>query len=144
MLCVGRVNGRTVPEPNLRYSGRYLGDLLMLHKTPFSGFPVASLNQTVAMVHALYAGLMAFALVLFVYLEYQKSMTDLPTLLSLVLVLLLILILNLKAYRDVKQGKNKGLWLSRILAVLMLPGFPIGTVLGLIVLWKTLPNQWQS
>ena len=115
----------------------------MIGKAPFSGLPIVPLNQTLAMVHAIYAGLMAFGLVVFVYLEYQQSMTDLPTLLGWIAVLLIILMLNIKAYHDVKQGEDKGLWLSRVLAVLMLPGFPIGTVLGLIALWKTLPKEWQ-
>ncbi len=115
----------------------------MNNKIPFSGLPIEPLNQTLSLVHAIYAGLMGFALVIFVYLEYQQSMTDLPTLLGWVLVLFVIMMLNIKASHAVKQGQNQGLWLSRILAVLMLPGFPIGTVLGFIALWKTLPKQWQ-
>lgn len=115
----------------------------MTMKSPFSGLSVEPLNHTLSMLHAIYAGLLAFTLVIFVYLEYQQSMSTAFELAGLVLLLLLLLVLNLKASRDVKRGQNQGLWLSRILAVLMLPGFPIGTVLGLIALWKTTAKQWQ-
>ena len=58
--------------------------------------------------------------------------------LGIVLLLLAVLIvLNIQTCLKVKQGNGSGRTLSRIMAILMLLSFPIGTVLGVIALWKS-------
>ncbi len=63
----------------------------------------------------------------------------------MVLLLLAVpIVLRHQACIKVKQGNGSGRTLSRIMAILMLLSFPIGTVLGVIALWKSSKNQWQQ
>jgi uncharacterized membrane protein len=100
-------------------------------------------NQTLSVLHGIYAGLLVFSLLVFLYLEYQQS-TASATSLGLIMVLLGALIyFNIQACLKVKKGQGEGRTLSRVMAVLMLPSFPVGTVLGVIALWKSSSRQWQ-
>lgn len=101
-------------------------------------------NETLSLVHGIYAGLLLCALVIVWYLEYQQSSMPVLELAVLSIFMLLMFGLNVLASSKVKKGNHEGLILSRIMAVLMLLSFPIGTLLGLFSLWKTTAKQWDK
>ncbi|WP_374662985.1 hypothetical protein [Acinetobacter sp.] len=103
-----------------------------------------SKNETLSLVHGIYAGLLLCALVIVWYLEYQQSSMPMLELGALSALMLLMFGFNVLACLKVKKGNNAGLILSRIMAVLMLLSFPIGTLLGLFCLWKTTAKQWEK
>lgn len=41
-------------------------------------------------------------------------------------------------------GSNAGRWVTRILGILMLTGFPLGTLIGIFMLMRTGENRWES
>lgn len=100
-------------------------------------------NETLALLHGIYAGLIGFTTVLFLYLEYQQSSISMLSL-GVLLLLGLLMFFNIQASIKVKQGNGSGRTLSRVMAILMLFSFPIGTVLGAIALWKSSARQWQN
>lgn len=100
-------------------------------------------NETLALLHGIYAGLIGFSTVLFLYLEYQQSSISMLSL-GVLLLLGLLMFFNIQASIKVKQGNGSGRTLSRVMAILMLFSFPIGTVLGAIALWKSSARQWQQ
>ena len=55
-----------------------------------------------------------------------------------------IMVLHFKAYIEVKKGTKFGRILSRILGVILLFGFPIGTILGWWMLSQTSEENWQT
>ena len=101
-------------------------------------------NETLARAHGIYAGLLSFSAVVFLYLEYQQRSIATVNLVIVMALMLLLIYLNISACLKVKRGDGEGRTLSRILAVLMLLSFPIGTVLGAIALWKSSSKQWQN
>lgn len=101
-------------------------------------------NETLALVHGIYAGLLSFSAVVFLYLEYQQRSIATVNLLIVMALMLVLIYLNISACLKVKRGNGEGRTLSRILALLMLLSFPIGTVLGVIALWKSSAKQWQN
>jgi hypothetical protein len=60
------------------------------------------------------------------------------------LVPLAIAALHFYAAKGARLGRNSGKTLSRIIGVLWLFGFPIGTLLGLWVFNRTSAKNWQS
>lgn len=100
-------------------------------------------NETLSLIHGIYAGLLSCALAVVLYLEYQQNTMTVVELSVLCGGIGLLIALNIVACIQVKKGENHGLILSRILAVLMLLSFPIGTVLGAFALWKSLKSQWD-
>ncbi|ENW86698.1 hypothetical protein F906_01762 [Acinetobacter pseudolwoffii] len=114
------------------------------HIPPLPNLNSKTKNETLALLHGIYAGLIGFSILVFLYLEYQQA--SISTL-SLGMVLLLLgglVFFNIQASIKVKQGNGSGRTLSRIMAILMLLSFPIGTVLGVIALWKSSARQWQD
>lgn len=103
-----------------------------------------SKNETLSLVHGIYAGLLFCALAIVWYVEYQQSTIPMIELAVLSVLMLLMFGFNVLACIQVKKGNNAGLILSRAMAVLMLLSFPIGTVLGLFSLWKTSKKQWEK
>ncbi|MEQ1175333.1 hypothetical protein ABLU22_10060 [Acinetobacter lwoffii] len=101
-------------------------------------------NETLALLYGIYAGLIGFSTVLFLYLEYQQSSISMLSLGVVLLLLGLLMFFNIQASIKVKQGNGSGRTLSRVMAILMLFSFPIGTVLGAIALWKSSARQWQQ
>ncbi|MGA8883875.1 MAG: hypothetical protein WB445_09750 [Acinetobacter sp.] len=101
-------------------------------------------NETASLVHGIYAGLLSCALAIVWYLEYQQSAIPALELALLSIAALAMIGLNALACMKVKKGANQGLILSRIMALLMLFSFPVGTVLGAIVLWKSTAKQWEK
>lgn len=101
-------------------------------------------NETLALIHGIYAGLLVFTTIVFGYLEYQQSTISVMSLGFILLLLALMIYLNIQASLKVKQGNRGGRTLSRIMATLMLFSFPVGTVLGVIALWKASARQWQQ
>lgn len=101
-------------------------------------------NETASLVHGIYAGLLSCALAIVWYLEYQQSAIPALELALLSIAALVMIGLNALACIKVKKGANQGLILSRIMALLMLFSFPVGTVLGAIVLWKSTAKQWEK
>lgn len=111
---------------------------------PLPQFNSTKRNETLAIIHGVYAGILSFSTVVFIYLEYQHQSADI-TILSIALIVILALIyFNIKACLKVKLGHGAGRNLSRVMAVFMLLSFPIGTVLGVIALWKTTNKQWEN
>ena len=111
---------------------------------PLPQFNSTKRNETLALIHGIYAGILSFSTVVFIYLEYQHQSADI-TVLSIALIVILVLIyFNIKACLKVKLGDGAGRNLSRVMAVFMLLSFPIGTVLGVIALWKTTNKQWEN
>lgn len=102
-----------------------------------------SKNETLSLIHGIYAGILSCALAVVLYLEYQQHTMNVVELSVLCAGIGLLIALNIVACLKVKKGANKGLILSRILAVLMLLSFPIGTLLGAFALWKSLKSQWE-
>lgn len=111
---------------------------------PLPNLQPAAKNETLSIVHGIYAGLLVFSTVAFLYLEYQQSTISMLSLVIVLLLLAMLIVLNIQAFLKVKQGNGSGRTLSRIMAILMLLSFPIGTVLGVIALWKSSKNQWQQ
>lgn len=111
---------------------------------PLPNLQPAAKNETLSIVHGIYAGLLVFSTVAFLYLEYQQSTISMLSLGIVLLLLAVLIVLNIQACFKVKQGNGSGRTLSRIMAILMLLSFPIGTVLGVIALWKSSKNQWQQ
>lgn len=114
------------------------------HIPPLPNLNPKTKNETLALLHGIYAGLIGFSTLVFLYLEYQQA--SISTL-SLGMVLLLLgglVFFNIQASIKVKQGNGSGRTLSRIMAILMLLSFPIGTVLGVIALWKSSARQWRD
>lgn len=116
---------------------------MMKHSLPPLYPHQRSKNETVSLIHGIYAGLLSCALAIVWYLEYQQSSTSMLELALLSLVVVLMIGFNVLACVRVKKGSNQGLFLSRIMAVLMLFSFPIGTILGIFVLWKSTIKQWE-
>lgn len=52
--------------------------------------------------------------------------------------------LHLCAAQGARKGADWGKIVSRVLGVVLLIGFPIGTVLGSLILIKTSAKDWQS
>ena len=52
--------------------------------------------------------------------------------------------LHLCAAQGARKGADWGKIVSRVLSVVLLIGFPIGTVLGGLILVKTSAKDWQS
>lgn len=102
-----------------------------------------SKNETLGLIHGIYAGILSFALAVVLYLEFQQSTMAILELGLLAVVVGVLIGLNILACIKVKQGANAGLMLSRIMAFLMLLSFPIGTILGALALWKSLKSQWE-
>ena len=111
---------------------------------PLPNLQRAAKNETLSIVHGIYAGLLVFSTVAFLYLEYQQSTISMLSLVIVLLLLAVLIVLNIQACLKVKQGNGSGRTLSRIMAILMLLSFPIGTVLGVIALWKSSKDQWQQ
>lgn len=103
-----------------------------------------SKNETLSLVHGIYAGLLFCALAIVWYLEYQQNTMPMIELAVLTVLMLLMFGFNVLACIQVKKGNNEGLILSRVMAVLMLLSFPVGTVLGLFSLWKATAKQWEK
>lgn len=101
-------------------------------------------NETLALVYGIYAGLLSFSAVVFLYLEYQQHSIATVNLVIVMAMMLLLIYLNISACLKVKRGNGEGRTLSRILVVLMLLSISIRTVLGAIALWKSSSKQWQN
>ncbi|ATO18221.1 hypothetical protein BS636_00265 [Acinetobacter sp. LoGeW2-3] len=101
-------------------------------------------NQTLSVLHGIYAGLLVFSGIAFLYLEYQQRTASTLSLGLVILLLLVLIYFNIQAALKVKKGQGEGRTLSRIMAVLMLFSFPVGTVLGAIALWKSSEKQWEA
>lgn len=101
-------------------------------------------NETLSLIHAVLAGLLGFTLAIFAYLEYQQGTLFSIELILIAVMMFIFIILNVLACIRVKKGQNQGLILSRVTSVLMLFIFPLGTLLGLFALSKTLKQQWES
>ncbi|WP_180001179.1 hypothetical protein [Acinetobacter sp. YH12255] len=114
------------------------------HIPPLPNLNPKTKNETLALLHGIYAGLLVFSTIAFLYLEYQQSAISMLSLGMILLILLILIVLNIQACLKVKQGNGSGRTLSRIMAILMLLSFPIGTVLGVIALWKSSARQWQD
>ena len=52
-------------------------------------------------------------------------------------------ILHFKASNDVSKGSQSGKRLSQVLGVILLIGFPIGTILGIVILFLTRNKHWE-
>nr|WP_171265244.1 hypothetical protein [Acinetobacter sp. ANC 3813] len=100
-------------------------------------------NETLSLIHGIYAGLLSCALAVVLYLEFQQSTMEILALSIPCLGVGTLILLNIVACLKVKKGANEGLIMSRVLALFMLLSFPIGTVLGALALWKSLKSQWQ-
>ena len=107
-----------------------------------TNFNHKSQNETLALMHGIFAGLMVFSGIIVAYLEMQQPSMPQQNLILVYVLLCSLIILNIVAHFKVKQGQGRGL--SRVMAVLMLLSFPIGTVLGSIALWKTTHKQWNT
>lgn len=101
-------------------------------------------NETLALIHGIYAGILSFSALIFIYLEYQSTAADLVVLGGVLIVVLGLIYFNIQACLKVKVGHGAGRTLSRVMAVLMLLNFPIGIVLGAIALWKSSHKQWEN
>ena len=99
-------------------------------------------NETLALMHGIYAGLMVVSGVIVAYLEMLQPTIAQANLILVYFFLLVLIALNILAHFKVKQGQGRTL--SRIMALLMLLSFPIGTVLGIIALWKSTNKQWNT
>ena len=100
------------------------------------------INETLALIHAIYAGLLVVSILFLVFSELnQQTIPVLSLVIGLGLVGVLIY-LNIQAFFKVKRGESRTL--SRVMAVLMLFSFPIGTILGVIGLWKSSNSQWNQ
>lgn len=102
-----------------------------------------SKNETLSLIHGIYAGLLSCALAVVLYLEYQQTSMQMLELAFLCAGIGVLIGLNIVACLKVKKGANQGLVLSRVLSLIMLLSFPIGTVLGALALWKSLKSQWE-
>ena len=103
---------------------------------PLPNLQPAAKNETLSIVHGIYAGLLVLVRLHFIsgisavddfhaesgYCVATFSCAD---------------CFEYSACLKVKQGNGSGRTLSRIMAILMLLSFPIGTVLGVIALWKS-------
>ncbi|WP_143230122.1 hypothetical protein [Acinetobacter boissieri] len=58
--------------------------------------------------------------------------------------LLFLIALHLKAYYEVRKSTQLGKILSRVLACFLLLGFPIGTLLALLIFSYTKESNWQT
>ena len=114
------------------------------HIPPLPNLNPKTKNETLALLHGIYVGLIGFSTVLFLYLEYQQSSISMLSLGVVLLLLGLLMFFNIQASIKVKQGNGSGRTLSKIMAILMLLSFPIGIVLGAIALWKSSARQWQN
>ncbi len=101
-------------------------------------------NQTLSVLHGIYAGLLIFSGAVFLYLESQQRTASTISLGLVILLMLVLIYFNIQAALKVKKGQGEGRTLSRIMAVLMLLSFPVGTVLGAIALWKSSAKQWEA
>jgi uncharacterized membrane protein len=100
-------------------------------------------NETLSLLHGVYAGLLLLSSSVFVYLEYQQRSETAMINIIIVMGMVWVLIgLNIVACLKVKRAEGRTL--SRMMSVLMLLSFPIGTVLGAIALWKSSNKQWNS
>jgi len=63
-------------------------------------------NETLALLHGIYAGLIGFSTVLFLYLEYQQSSISMLSLGVVLLLLGLLMFFNIQASIKVKQGNG--------------------------------------
>lgn len=78
-----------------------------------------SKNETLSLVHGIYAGSLFCALAIVWYLEYQQSTMPMIELAVLTVLMSLMFGFNVLACIQVKKGNNEGLILSRVMAVLI-------------------------
>ncbi|WP_093131012.1 hypothetical protein [Variovorax sp. OK605] len=95
----------------------------------------------------LHRGIAAFYMAVFLFIVYavvSKSTASLSGLWVLGFIAAVPIGLHLWAGQGAKAGAGWGKTLSRVLATLLLVGFPIGTVLGGLIWVKTSQKDWQA
>jgi len=95
----------------------------------------------------LHLGIAAFYLFVFLFIVYAvvtRSSSSLAGLWILGTIAAVPIGLHVCAARGASRGAGWGKTMSRILGVLLLLGFPVGTVLGGLILVKTGANDWQA
>src|SRR5690606_18375919 len=98
-------------------------------------------NETLVLLHGIYAGLIGFSTVLFLYLEYQQSSISMLSLGVVLLRLGALMFFNIQARLKGRQGNGSGRTLFRVMAFLMLSSFPIGRGSGASAVWKSSARQ---
>ncbi len=102
------------------------------------------LNKTLAGFH-LGIGLFYLCALIFVtffaFLE-KSGKADIVSIIFYI-VFIAIIALHFKAYVEVKKGTQLGRTLSRILGFILLFGFPIGTLIGWMILGYANDKEWQ-
>lgn len=99
-------------------------------------------NETLSLLHGVYAGLLLLSSRVSLYLEYQQRSAAMINIIIVMGMVWVLIGLNIVACLKVKRAEGRTL--SRMMSVLMLLSFPIGTVLGAIALWKSSNKQWNS
>lgn len=103
------------------------------------------LNKTLAGFH-LGIGLFYLCALVFVtffaFLE-KSGKADIVSIIFYI-VFIAIIVLHFKASIEVNKGTQLGRTLSRILGFILLFGFPIGTLIGWLILGYAKDGSWQS
>ncbi len=63
--------------------------------------------------------------------------------LALIVLLVMLALAHVRAAIEVKYGTDYGRRLSRLLGIILLFSFPIGTAIGIYILIKTKAQYWQ-
>lgn len=103
------------------------------------------LNNTLAGFHLGIGLFYSFALIsvtLFTFLE-KSWRTDIVSVIFYI-IFIAIIALHFKAYVEVKKGSNLGRTLTRILGTILLFRFPIGTLIGWLILSYANEDSWQT
>ena len=102
------------------------------------------LNTSLVRMHLGIAACYLCVVLFIVYAVVTTSSSRLDRLWILGAIAALPIGLHLCAAQGARKGAEWGKFVSRVLGVVLLIGFPIGTVLGGLVLVKTSAKDWQS
>lgn len=87
----------------------------------------------------------ALSFVLLFFLLYaQKIAEQNYMMLAAIIMFIFLSMAHVKAAVEVKIGTDEGRRLTRILGIILLLGFPVGTLLGLYLLVMSSSHYWES
>ena len=102
------------------------------------------LNTSLVRMHRIIAAIYAAVFLFIVYAVVTRSNSSWAGLWILGFIAAVPVGLHLLAASGAGKGANWGKTISRVLGFLLLFGFPIGTIVGGVILVRTGAKEWQS
>jgi len=111
-----------------------------------------NLNYQASSIHRIMFVLSGVAFLFLMYIFFLQTTSPLTgnrdaenaTLFKIVFISAIFFFGHLYAFIGLRRGEVWGRRLSRFIGFVMLLGFPLGTFLGIYILYHTSKNNWQS